>query len=160
MLDITVICVGKLKEQYYKDACAEYIKRLGAFCKITVTEFAEVRKPEEPSAAEITAALAKEAVSIRENVPRGAALMVLTPEGKMMSSPELAATLEKTAAGGTSKICFLIGGSDGIDAALKSEARLRISMSPMTFPHHLARVMLLEQLYRAMNISAGGKYHK
>ena len=160
MLDITVICVGKLKEQYYKDACAEYVKRLGAFCKITVTELAEVRKPEEPSAAEIAAALAKEAVSVRENVPRGAALMVLTPEGKMMSSPELAATLEKTAAGGTSKICFLIGGSDGIDAALKSEARLRISMSPMTFPHHLARVMLLEQLYRAMNISAGGKYHK
>ena len=160
MLDITVICVGKLKEKYYKDACAEYIKRLGAFCRITVTELAEVRKAEEPSPAEIDAALAKEAAAVRENIPKGAALIALTPEGQEMSSPELARTLEKMAAAGTSKVCFLIGSSDGIDAGLKKEAKMRLSMSPMTFPHHLARVMLLEQVYRAMNISSGGKYHK
>jgi len=160
MLDITLLCVGKLKESYFAAACGEYGKRLGAYCRLTVTELAEARRSSDPTPGELAAALAREAEAIRAAVPKGAALIVLSPEGRLLPSEALAAALEKYAASGVSKLCFLIGGSDGIDAALKRDAALLLSMSPMTFPHHLARVMLLEQLYRAFTITRGGKYHK
>ena len=160
MLDITVICVGKLKEKFYMEGAAEYIKRLGAYCRITVTELAEARRSREPSEGETRAALEREGRAILEAVPRGAAIVAMCVEGRQLSSEELAGYLQELAGGGVSKVCFVIGGSDGLAGEVKKAARLRLSMSRMTFPHHLARVMLLEQIYRAFSISAGGKYHK
>ena len=159
MLDITLICVGKLKEKFYADACAEYIKRLGAYCKISVLELTEARRSEAPSQKEIDAALLREADAIQKAIPKGAAVIAMCIEGRTMSSEGLARSLE-TFTQNTSKLCFLIGGSDGLHESVKALAALRLSMSPMTFPHHLARVMLLEQIYRAFSISSGGKYHK
>ena len=160
MLEIHLICVGKLKEKHYIDACSEYQKRMGAYCKLKITELPEVKRPADASPAQTAAAVAKEAETVRAAMGKGETLIVMTPEGQLLSSEQLSATLEKFALTGSSKLCFLIGGSDGIDPSLKKEAAAKISMSPMTFPHHLARVMLLEQLYRAQSISAGSKYHK
>lgn len=160
MLDITIICVGRMKEKFYIDAAAEYIKRLGAYCKISVTELTEVRKSETPSEKEIDAALNREAEDILAHVPKGAAIIALCIEGKELSSRDFAAKLDSFAASGVSKLAFIIGGSDGLHRRVKDAAAFRMSLSPMTFPHHLARVMLLEQIYRALNISSGGKYHK
>ncbi len=141
MLRVSVICQGRLKEPYYIAACAEYLKRLGAYCKAEVTEL-----PEEGDVA--------------ARIPKGAYVIALCIEGEKLSSPQLAEKLEKLAGRGVSRICLLIGGSDGLPEAVKAAADYRLSMSDMTFPHHLARVMVLEQLYRAFSISAGAKYHK
>ncbi len=159
MQSVSVICVGKLKEKFYADACAEYQKRLGRFCRLNVVELPEQRLPEDPSPAEIAAALEREADAIEEKLPRGA-VIALCVEGRMLSSEQLSQTMEKYASQGTSQLTFLIGGSFGLAERVKARADLRLSMSPMTFPHHLARVMLLEQLYRAYQIQAGTKYHK
>jgi len=160
MLAVKLICVGKLKEKFYIDAVAEYIKRLGAYCRLEIEELSEIRLPERPSEAEIRSALAKEAETIRSRIPKGAAVAALCIEGRQTDSEGFAELLEKFAANGVSKLCFIIGGSCGIDEQLKAQADLRVSMSKMTFPHHLARVMLLEQIYRGFNINNGGKYHK
>ena len=160
MLDITILCVGRMKEKFYIDAAAEYVKRLGAYCKIAVTELTEVKKSESPSDREREAALSREAEDILSRVPKGAAVIAMCIEGKELSSREFAAKLDSLASGGVSKLCFVIGGSDGLHESVKNAAQLKMSMSRMTFPHHLARVMLLEQIYRALNISSGGKYHK
>ncbi len=160
MLNITVLCVGKLKEAYWRDAVAEYTKRLGAFCKFQVTELEEDRLPDKPSDAQIAAALTAEGKKMAAKIPAGAAVVALCIEGKPCSSTELAERLEEFALGGVSHVVFLIGSSHGLAPELKSRANWRLSMSPMTFPHQLARVMLLEQIYRAMNIRSGGKYHK
>lgn len=160
MLNVRLICVGKLKETYYRAACAEYEKRLKGCCKLELVELPEQRLPERPSQAQIDAALAKEAAAIRAKLPQGSAVIAMCIEGELQSSEQLAQTLDRWMSSGTSQICVLIGGSYGLDDALKRSASLRLSMSPMTFPHHLARVMALEQLYRAHSISAGGKYHK
>lgn len=160
MLHVRLICVGKLKEKFYREACAEYEKRLKGYCKLDILELAEQRLPENPSQAQIDAALEKEAAAIRAKIPAGSAVIALCIEGKPMSSEALADTLKNWMGGGVSQLCLLIGGSCGLDEALKREAKLRLSMSPMTFPHHLARVMVLEQVYRALNLAAGGKYHK
>lgn len=159
MVEVTLICVGRIKEKFYLDACGEYIKRLGAYCKINVLEIAEERKPEAPSASQIDAALAREAQAIRRAVPRGAAVIALCIEGREMSSEKLAGTLAGLMMS-TAKLAVVIGGSNGLHQSVKDAAALRLSMSPMTFPHHLARVMVLEQLYRAFSIINGGKYHK
>lgn len=159
MVDVTLICVGKLKEKFYKDACGEYIKRLGAYCRLTVTELAEERKGDNPSRAEIDAALSREAEAIKRAVPKGAAVIALCVEGREMSSPELANKIGELTTS-FQKLCFVIGGSDGLSEEVKGLSKLRLSMSPMTFPHHLARVMVLEQLYRAFSIMNGGRYHK
>mgnify|MGYP001857381312 FL=1 len=160
MVTVTVLAVGKLKEKFYIDACREYGKRLAAYCRLELLELPECRLPENPSPAEIAAGLRKEAAQIREKLPRGAWLCVLTPEGKLRSSEQLAETLAQVKLAGRSSLCFLLGSSYGLDPSVKGMADLRLSMSPMTFPHHLARVMLLEQLYRAESIQAGGRYHK
>lgn len=159
-MNITVICVGKLKERFYVEAASEYQKRLTAFCKLLLIELPEERLPENPSPAQIDAALAKEAQAIRAKVPQGAALIPLCIEGEMRSSEELAELFRKWEVDCPKGVCFLIGSSNGLDSGLKREAKLRLSMSPMTFPHHLARVMLLEQVYRAFQINSGTKYHK
>ena len=160
MLSVHLICVGKLKEKFYLAACAEYQKRLGAYCKLELTELPEERLPQNPSQAQIAAALEKEGELAAARIPKGAAVTALCVEGKLLSSEELAARIEGWAGTGRSSLAFLIGGSYGMSPALKARAELRLSMSPMTFPHHLARVMLLEQLYRAFKIGEGSGYHK
>ena len=160
MQKVTVICVGRMKEKFYLGAAAEYAKRLGRYCKLEVVELPEQRLPENPAPAEIQRALAKEGSAIRAKLPAGAAVAVLCIEGELLSSEELAALLERQAGAGEKGLAFVIGGSYGLDPSIKRAAWLRLSMSPMTFPHHLARVMLLEQLYRSFQIREGGKYHK
>ncbi|MGI6181634.1 MAG: 23S rRNA (pseudouridine(1915)-N(3))-methyltransferase RlmH [Agathobaculum sp.] len=160
MLAVRLICVGKLGEKFWADAVKEYEKRLSAYCRLEIIELPEQRLPQQPSAGEIAAALQKEAALIQDKIPAGAAVIALCVEGKPMSSEQLAAYFSRLTVTGTSKVCLLIGGSCGLAESVKARAQLRLSMSPMTFPHHLARVMVLEQLYRAQNIAAGGKYHK
>ena len=160
MQKVTVLCVGKLKEKFYADACAEYQKRLTRHCKLDLIELPEQRLPENPSEVEIEAALSKEADAIEEKLPRGGAVVALCVEGKALSSEQLADTLARYAAQGVSQVTVLIGGSFGLHERVKQRAELRLSMSPMTFPHHLARVMLLEQIYRAYQIQGGTRYHK
>ena len=160
MVNIQLLCVGKLKEKHFAAACAEYVKRLGAFCKLTVTELPEDRLPDNPSQAQIDAALEKEAAAILAKIPKGSKIVALCVEGRMRSSEELSGLLSDWSSRGGSSLSFLIGGSYGLHASLKAEAWARLSMSPMTFPHHLARVMLLEQLYRSFKIDEGSSYHK
>ena len=159
MQRITVLCVGKLKEKFYADAAAEYCKRLSRYCKIEVTELPETRLPEDPSPAEIKSALAAEANAIRQKL-EGGAVVAMCIEGQTCSSEALSKKLAAFALEGKSKVTFLIGGSFGLDETLKKQADWRLSMSPMTFPHHLARVMLLEQIFRACQIAEGTRYHK
>lgn len=160
MQKITLLCVGKLKEKFYIEASVEYQKRLGRYCQLERIELPEQRLPENPSPAEIGQALDREAAAIREKLPRGGTVIALCIEGELLSSPALAQKLRQFALEGRSHLCFLIGGSFGLQESLKQSADLRLSMSPMTFPHHLARVMLLEQIYRGFQILEGSKYHK
>lgn len=155
---LTLLAMGKLKERFYLDASAEYVKRLGTDFRLI--ELAETRLPDAPSEAQIAAALAQEAALIRAKIPKGAWFCVFTPEGKMLSSEQLAQTIQNVRLNGKSNLCFLIGSSFGIDPSIKAQADFRLSVSPMTFPHHLMRVMALEQLYRAEAILAGSRYHK
>ncbi len=160
MQRITVICVGKLKEKFYLEAAAEYQKRLSRFCRLEVAELPEQRLRDAPSPGEIEQALAREAEQIRGKLPAGAAVVALCIEGELRSSEALAQFLAETGNRGQSALAFVIGSSNGLHPSLKAAAQLRLSMSPMTFPHHLARIMLLEQLYRGYQILEGGKYHK
>ena len=160
MLSIKVICVGKLKEKFWTDAAAEYTKRLSAYCRLEIEELPETRLPANPSAAEIDAALAKEGAGIALRVPQGALTIALCVEGKELDSEQLSKFTELCASQGKSRLCYIIGGSFGLHEGVKKASALRLSMSKMTFPHHLARVMLLEQLYRGFKISEGAKYHK
>lgn len=160
MFQLRLICMGKLKEKFYTEAVTEYAKRLRAFCDFQLIELPECRLPDDPNPTQIAQALAEEAGRIRQKLVKGCFFCVLAPEGRQLTSPELAQTLAGVKAGGKSCACVLIGSSFGVDAALKAQADLRLSMSKMTFPHHLARVMALEQLYRAEAIQAGTKYHK
>ena len=160
MISIRLICVGKLGEKFWKQACDEYEKRLSAYCKLDIVELPEQRLPDSPSPGQIEAALKKESEMIESKIPAGASVIAMCIEGKTMASETLADWMNQKMVAGTSKFAILIGGSCGMDAALKQKASLRLSMSPMTFPHHLARVMVLEQIYRALNINAGVKYHK
>ena len=160
MQRVMVACVGKLKERFYIDAAAEYVKRLSRYCKLELIELPEQRLPESPSPAEIARALSREAEAVRAKLPPGAALAALCIEGKLHSSEELAGLLDTWGSRGEKCLAFVIGGSFGLHPRVKAAAALRLSMSPMTFPHHLARVMLLEQLYRGFQINEGGKYHK
>ncbi len=160
MLSVRLICVGKLGERFFEEAVREYVKRLGAYCKIEVTELTEERLPQKPSPNETARALEKEASKIEAKLWPDAAVVALCIEGDMLSSEKFAEYLGRLTVSGRSRVCFVLGGSCGLAERLKKSAVLRLSMSPMTFPHHLARVMVLEQLYRALNILAGGKYHK
>lgn len=160
MFDVTLICMGKLKEKFYIQAAQEYEKRLGAYCRFRLLELPEYKLPEDPSPAQIVAGLDKEAEQIISKIPKGSWLCIWTPEGKMLSSDDLAEQLKDVKLSGKSSACFLIGSSFGISQKIKDMADYKLSMSKMTFPHHLARIMVLEQLYRAEAIQAGSKYHK
>ncbi len=160
MFDITLIAMGKLKEKFYVSAAEEYAKRLRGYCNFHLLELPEHRLPENPSPAEIAAGLEKEAELICAKIPKGAWFCTFTPEGKILSSENFAAKLKEVKISGKSNACFLIGSSFGIAPRVKERADFQLSMGPMTFPHHLARIMVLEQLYRAEAIQAGSKYHK
>lgn len=160
MINLTVICIGRLKEQYLRDACEEYQKRLGAFCKLNIIELGAQRLSENPSEKEIEKALAEEGKAIIEKIPQDAFVVSMCIEGKQLSSEELSRKLDDAAVCGKSNAVFIIGGSFGLSLNVKKESHLKLSMSKMTFPHQLARVMLLEQLYRSSQISIGTKYHK
>ena len=160
MLSIYLVCVGKLKERFYQDACAEYLKRLSPYCKLTLLELPEERLPQSPSQGQIDAALEKEGQAIRSKLPPNTSLICLCVEGRLRSSEELASLVQTWEHNSAKHLAFVIGGSFGLAESLKAEAWVRLSMSPMTFPHHLARVMVLEQLYRAFKINEGSNYHK
>ena len=160
MFRITLLTVGKLKEKFYLAAAEEYQKRLKSYCEFSLVELPETRLPDDPSAAQIAAGLSKEAELIVQKLPKGAWFCVLTPEGMELSSERLAQKLEEVKLSGRGAACFLIGSSFGIAPEIKKQADFRLSFGPMTFPHHLMRVMALEQLYRAQTILAGTKYHK
>ena len=160
MLSVHLICVGKLKEKFYLEACAEYMKRLSPYCKLTLTELPEVKLPQNPSLGEIAAALDKEGDAIRAKIPPNSSVVALCVEGKMRSSEELASLVRTWEQNAAKHLVFVIGGSYGLHPSVKAEAWVQLSMSPMTFPHHLARVMVLEQIYRTFKINEGSSYHK
>ena len=159
MIQLTVITVGSLKEPYLRDALAEYRKRLSAYARPEEIELREERIPNEEDATAVRAALAAEGERILAKIPEGAYTVALCVEGRMMDSPALADALG-AAADRTGKLCLVIGSSHGLAPAVKARADLRLSISPLTFPHQLARVMLYEILYRSFSIRAGKKYHK
>ena len=160
MTGITVVCVGKLKEKFYAQAAQEYQKRLHAYGRVAVVELPEAKLPAEPGQKLIEKALIDEAQRIRDAIPKGAFTIALCIEGKMLSSEQMADMIKDIQITGRSSICFLIGGSYGLSQELKQQADIMLSMSKMTFPHHLARIMVLEQIYRAFQILSGGQYHK
>ena len=145
MLNVKLICVGRMREKYYIEAFAEYAKRLGAYCRFECQELAEQRLGDAPSEAEIAAALEKEGAEILRAVPGDAFLVALCVEGRSLPSEAMARLIAERASSGKPKLCFVVGGSFGLSPAVKARADLRLSMSAMTFPHHLARVMLAEQ---------------
>lgn len=157
-MNINLIVIGKLKEEYLRNACAEYIKRLGRFCTFELHELDECRLSDNPSDKEIETALRKEA----EQIKRYAKGMIVPMciEGKQLTSTELSEKISDAGVNGQSTVTFIIGSSFGLDNEIKAMGDLRLSMSKMTFPHQLARVMLLEQIYRSFQIMSGGKYHK
>ena len=160
MLTVTIIAVGRLKDKFYEDAAAEYAKRLGAYCKLNITEIRAAELPEDPGAALIADALRREGQEILKKIPASAYAAALCIEGKQVSSEDMGALLRDAPLSGKSEIVFIIGGSYGLSDEVKKRADARLSMSRMTFPHRLARVMLLEQIYRGFRIARGEKYHK
>ncbi len=160
MQNITLICIGKLKESYLRDAVSEYVKRLSGLCKLTLVELPAEKLSDNPSQKEIENALESEGKRILEKIPKGAFVYTMCIEGKQKTSEELSAEMESLGVRGYSSIAFIIGGSFGISEKVKAASNFRLSMSKMTFPHQVARVMLLEQIYRAIQISIGTKYHK
>ena len=159
-MDVSIVCVGKLKEQYWRDACDEYAKRLSAFCRFSIVETAEARLPKSPSSAEIAKALEEEGERILQKLPSDGYVIAMCVEGDIMSSEQLAANIARAAVSGRSSVAVVIGGSHGLSPAVKARAHSRVSIGRMTFPHQLARVMMCEQLYRAFSINGGGQYHK
>lgn len=159
MLHVKLITVGNLKEAYWREAVAEYQKRLSAFAKTEIAELKEARIADDPAPAEIAAALEKEADAILAAVPPRAFTVALCVEGQPRSSEQLAALLNEAAAR-TSELCFIIGSSHGLAPRVKEAADFRLSVSALTFPHQLMRVLLLETLYRSFSILHGRKYHK
>lgn len=151
MLGIKLICVGKMKEKHFISALAEYEKRLGGMCDFEIIELPEQRGAD---------ALEKEAELILRRLPKSCFVIAMCVEGKALSSEGFASLLADCAGDGRSTVVLIIGGSDGLHESVKNRAELRLSMSAMTLPHHLARVLLSEQVYRAMTIIKGMKYHK
>ena len=159
-MNISIICVGRLKERYWEDACREYSKRLNGICSFNIIETDEERISDSPHSADIRKTLEKEGKRLLAAVPKGAAIIAMCIEGRQKSSEELAEQIEELALSGVSSIAFIIGGSWGLSEEVKNKARLKLSMSEMTFPHQLARVMLCEQIYRSFQINSGTRYHK
>ena len=159
MIKVTFITLGKLKEKYLRDATDEYAKRLSRYCKLDIIELTPINLPEKPSQSEIDAALLKEAEIIEKRIPEGSIVTALCVEGKILSSEQLADFVNVNTNSGKN-MCFIIGSSYGLSNIIKQKSNLKLSLSAMTFPHQLFRVMLLEQDYRAFKINEGSTYHK
>ena len=159
MIKITLITLGKLKEKYLRDAVEEYAKRLSRYCKLDIIELSPVTLSDNPSQSEIDTALLKEAEIIEKRIPGGSVVTALCIEGKSNTSEQLAEFVEKNTNEGKN-MCFIIGSSFGLSDTVKQKSNLKLSLSAMTFPHQLFRVMLLEQIYRAFKINEGSTYHK
>ena len=158
-MNITVVCVGKIKEKFFTDAINEYSKRLSRFCKIDIVEVKDIKIPDNPSDKECAQVLEKEAELILAKIPKDSYIIPLCIEGKELSSPELADKI-RTISMEKSHITFIIGGSLGMTEEVKRMGSLRLSFGKMTLPHQLMRVVLLEQIYRAFKINGGESYHK
>ena len=159
MATIRFITVGTLKEDYLRDAVREYEKRLSGFCKVEQINLKEAKLPNDPSDSDVKKALAEEARAILAAMPERSYKIAMCVEGKQFSSEERAEKIER-AFSLSHELCFVIGSSHGLDDSVKSAADLKLSVSKMTFPHQLMRVILLEGVYRCMNIIKGTKYHK
>ncbi len=159
MLNVRFITLGTLKESYLREAAAEYEKRLGAFCRFEMIQLKEERLSDDPSENEIKNALERESERIFAQIPPRAYVVAMCVEGKQLASPELAQRLEDIMSR-SSDTCFIIGSSFGLSESVKHRADLCLSVSKLTFPHQLMRVLLLEAVYRAFNIQKGTKYHK
>lgn len=160
MQKITIISVGRLKESFFKAAEEEYLKRLKGLCNIKVIEVPQEILPQHPSAGQITSALETEADNIIARIPKNAEVIPLCIEGKGYSSEKFAELIENNASFGSGNMAFIIGGSYGLSGRVKALGKIRLSMSDLTFPHRLFRIMLLEQIYRAYKILSGAEYHK
>ncbi len=160
MLNIKIICVGKLRERFYIDAFNEYARRLSAYCKFECAELNETKLGDKPSDKEIENALVRESADIEKAIPKDAYVIAMCVGAKQLKSEELAQKINSLALSGRGKICFIIGGSFGMAESVKQRADMRLGMSEMTFPHHLARVVLTEQIYRSFKIIEGSRYHK
>lgn len=159
-MKITVLCVGKIKERYFRDAISEYSKRLGRYCKLEICEVADEKTPDGASRALEDAILEKEAGRLLAKLPKDAYTIALAIEGKKLDSVSLAKNVEQLGVLGNSHLVFIIGGSLGLHASILHGADFLLSFSDMTFPHQLMRVILLEQIYRGFRITAGEPYHK
>ena len=157
MIRITVVAVGKLKERFWADACAEYLKRLKAYAKVEVKEIADI---DPAKAGGVDAARDREGSAVLAAIPEQSHAILLAIEGKERSSEGLARRLDSLALAGTSDLTFIVGGSDGVSDAVRTRANEQLSFGPITLPHNLARVVLLELVYRAFKISRGEPYHK
>ena len=160
MQQITVLCVGKIKEKYLRDAIDEYSKRLSRYCRLNIVETADECTPDNASEAEENAIRRKEGERLLKAMPQNAYIVTLEIEGRQYTSPELAEQLSKLAVDGNSHIVFVIGGSLGLAPEVLKTSNMRLSFSKMTFPHQLMRVILLEQIYRSYRIINGEPYHK
>lgn len=160
MTSITVIAVGKLKEKQFVPAMEEYLKRIGGYCRVNVVEIKEAHLPQNPSQSEIASAIEQEGSRILDRLDTKSCIVSMCIEGKMLSSEQLSDFFKQVELERSGNITFIIGGSWGLSEEVKAKSQLRLSMSRMTFPHQLARVMLVEQIYRALQIMSGGKYHK
>lgn len=158
MITINLIAIGKLKEDYLRSACAEYIKRLSRYCTFELHELDECRISDSPSEKEINSALQKEAIQIKKYAK--GMIIPMCIEGKQLDSVKFSEKISSAGVNGFGTVTFIIGSSFGLADEIKSMGNFKLSMSDMTFPHQLARVMLLEQIYRAFQIAEGGKYHK
>jgi len=156
MANVNIVCIGKLKEKYFREAQAEYVKRLGAFCRLNIVEKKEVALPRNASPALIEKACAQESEALLQSAK--GYVIASSPDGKRMTSEQFALVLKKRTQGGD--VSFVIGGSHGLDRKIKAKADLVLSFSDMTMPHQLFRVVLLEQVYRAFMIGGGRVYHK
>lgn len=159
MLPVTIITIGRLKDRFFEDASSEYLKYLKQYAKTEIVEIAAASLPDEPAVSQIEAALEKEADAILKRIPDNAFVAALCIEGKQFSSKDMANLLKTNQQTGK-PVFFIIGGSYGLSERVKKRADVRLSMSRMTFPHRLARIMLLEQIYRGFTINAGKTYHK
>ena len=159
-MNMTIVCIGKLKEKYWREAIAEYSKRLGSYCTLRICELKESRLAANPSPADEEAVKEAEGQEILTHLGKGDYVITLEVKGKRMSSEGLAEKVGELAMEGRSDVCFVIGGSLGLSRAVSQRADLNLSFSDMTFPHQMMRVILLEQIYRSFKILRHEPYHK
>jgi 23S rRNA (pseudouridine1915-N3)-methyltransferase len=159
-MNITIVCIGKLKERYWTDAVQEYSKRLSKYCTLSINELKEEKAPDNASAAEETAVKEAEGKSILRQIRKEAYVIALEIKGKELTSEALSEKIETLGIEGKSDLAFLIGGSLGLSEEVLARADFRLSFSKMTFPHQMMRVILLEQIYRGFKIMRNEVYHK